>query len=348
MRTLYIHCGLAKTGTTSIQTFLSGTREELAKLGYDYPSIGLSSVGNAHHNLSMNILKNPAFSPDRGGIEDFFRYLESPDRAPNVVISSENFVNGLSRVTQGDKCFIDFVRATMERNDRVYLVFMFRKFSRFFESMYLQKLKTGRPNSKMPDYVVESKQWLRALLRAMSILSAEIGPENVVVMDLERSGGDALPVFLANIGIPQSKFPVPNVRLNEKMGLKKTSFLYHFQYSAPGVRNHLSDTYVLRAGKVLLKTPDVPGEIFNYRIIPFEDANAIQEVARNEMPEQFVPALAGTAAPETEAYTAVDLPNVKLTKGEIAAFNKAIPRYLAREKMKGQAAAANAEAAAGS
>ena len=332
MRTLYIHCGLPKTGTTSIQTSLTSRREELRTIGYSYPSVGLSAVGNAHHNISLEILNRPDFAPERGGVGELLRDLERVDRPPNVVISSENFVNCISRIPQGDNRFVEFVRAAMERNDRVRLIFMFRRFARFFESMYLQRMKTGRPNSKVPEFVFECKQWTKSILNALSALSREIGRENLILIDLEREGGDALPLFLSTVGIPQSA--TPSVRLNERLGLKKTAFLYRFQYAAEGIRNDRSDKEVLRAGRALLRMPDLPGEIFDYRILPFDDANAIQQIARTEMPPEFASAIDSVATAETQAYTAVELPNVHLTESELAAMTSALPRFLPRAKKK--------------
>lgn len=350
MRTLYIHCGLPKTGTTSIQTFLARTREGLESIGYDYPSVGLNPIGNAHHNLTLDILKSPAFAPERGGVESFLRHLERPSRPANAIISSENFITCLTRLSQGDERFIEFVRATRARNDRVCLIFMFRRFSTFLESMYLQKLKSGRPNSKIEDYTAECKQWLKSLFRSLSILNAEFGPENIVLIDLQRSGGDALPIFLSAVGISQSAFELPKARLNEKLGLKKASFLYRFQYVSEGVRNQRSAKDVLRAAKALTGLPDLPGEIFDYRIIPFEDANAIQEVARLEMPAAFTAALASLATSELAPYTSVHLSDVTLTTSEISAMARALPLYLylSHQNKNGGATEIDTEAVLGS
>jgi hypothetical protein len=350
MRTLYIHCGLPKTGTTSIQTFLARTREGLESIDYDYPSVGLNAIGNAHHNLTLDILESPAFAPDRGGVESFLRHLERPGRSANTIISSENFITSLNRLPQGDERFIEFVRATKARNDRVCLIFMFRRFSAFFESMYLQKLKAGRPNSKIADYTAECKQWLRSLFRALSILNDEFGAENIALVDPQRSGGDALAIFLSTVGISQSAFELPKGRLNEKLGLKKSSYLYRFQYASEGVRNQRTAKDVLRTGKALTKMPDLSGEVFDYRIIPFEDADAIQEVARSEMPGAFAEALGNLATPEPAPYASVHLSKVLLTASEISAMTRALPLYLylSRQNKNGGATATDAETIMGS
>jgi len=50
MKTVYLHIGLHKTGTSTIQFFLANNREKLAELGYLYP---FKQV--AHHNLAYLI-----------------------------------------------------------------------------------------------------------------------------------------------------------------------------------------------------------------------------------------------------------------------------------------------------
>lgn len=49
MRTLYLHIGIGKTGTTSLQHFLADNRDSLKKAGFLYPLAG--TVNNAHHEL---------------------------------------------------------------------------------------------------------------------------------------------------------------------------------------------------------------------------------------------------------------------------------------------------------
>ena len=43
-KTLYLHIGMGKTGTTALQVFFSGNRKAMEKQGIAYPSLGKSKV----------------------------------------------------------------------------------------------------------------------------------------------------------------------------------------------------------------------------------------------------------------------------------------------------------------
>src|SRR5690554_3774829 len=49
-KTLYLHIGLGKTGTTALQEFFWANRSQLAKRGIDYPDYCV--IAGAHHALS--------------------------------------------------------------------------------------------------------------------------------------------------------------------------------------------------------------------------------------------------------------------------------------------------------
>lgn len=51
-KTLYIHAGTHKTGTTAIQKFLSANRDLLAKNGYLYPG-----TDQGHHDVARELKK---------------------------------------------------------------------------------------------------------------------------------------------------------------------------------------------------------------------------------------------------------------------------------------------------
>ena len=297
-------------------------------MDYDYPAIGLNPAGNAHHNLSRSVQNSPDFVPTLESAKQFLQLLDRPDRASNIVISSENFMNCIVANAAVYERFTQFVSDATARNDRIVFVFAVRQFSRLFESMYLQKLKTGRQNPEMANFVEESKNWVINFFRALTAMSAKYGRENLILIDLEQSGGDILPVFLTNIGLSRSHFSRPDVRLNEKLGLKKSAFLYRLQYSAEGLRNERTNLDVKRVSAALLRADELPSEISNYRVIPFEGANAIQDAARRALPAEFESEFRNASRPELESYTSFELPMVPLTESEIFKLTHCLPRYL--------------------
>lgn len=84
---LYLHVGIGKTGTTSIQDFFYKNKMALDQMGILYPASGLR--GSGHHNLAV-------FGP--GGlsreVKNRFATLQreiSKKKRNTVVLSSENF-----------------------------------------------------------------------------------------------------------------------------------------------------------------------------------------------------------------------------------------------------------------
>ena len=60
MKTLYIHIGMPKAGSTSLQTFFTLNRARLQAHGVDYPDRGIYFHKVAHH-VWARALKGPRF-----------------------------------------------------------------------------------------------------------------------------------------------------------------------------------------------------------------------------------------------------------------------------------------------
>jgi hypothetical protein len=149
VRRLYIHCGLAKTGTTSLQDYLAQRRVELLALGFCYPAIGINKRGIAQQDLASAILRNDGTDAPDGARQDLIETLKAKDRAPSVVISSESFSSCLGNKRARPK-FLDFIRELRQHNDEVYAVFTVRTFWKHMESSYLERLKKASPGKKSP------------------------------------------------------------------------------------------------------------------------------------------------------------------------------------------------------
>ncbi len=63
MPTLHIHIGTLKTGTTSIESFLTHNREKLLKKGYLYPTSGTGKAGYLHKCLCQSIDSRRPYNP---------------------------------------------------------------------------------------------------------------------------------------------------------------------------------------------------------------------------------------------------------------------------------------------
>ena len=84
--TIYLHIGMPKTGSTTIQSFLTRNRETLASLNYLYPAFDTNS--DNHHDIFFT-LKNKDIERIRLYKNAIANYL---DESENLIISTENFL----------------------------------------------------------------------------------------------------------------------------------------------------------------------------------------------------------------------------------------------------------------
>jgi hypothetical protein len=91
-RVCYIHIGTHKTGTTSIQAFLAENPRRFIDNGVFLPVAGreddLGVV--AHHELAKDLLGNPLFKPERGGLEAVVEELRNAV-SDAACLTSEDF-----------------------------------------------------------------------------------------------------------------------------------------------------------------------------------------------------------------------------------------------------------------
>lgn len=85
---LFLHIGLHKTGTTSIQHVLMSRRKELLKGGILYPKTGFLLRGQ--HNLAWSFVRPRDYKEELGNFNDLKNEI-SNFSGKNVVISSEDF-----------------------------------------------------------------------------------------------------------------------------------------------------------------------------------------------------------------------------------------------------------------
>lgn len=87
-KNLYIHIGLHKTGSTTLQHFLKINKNVLKKLGYLYAETGL--VYSGHHNFSWNLKNDSRFKEQYGCFDKLQLEIDSIS-VNNIILSSEAF-----------------------------------------------------------------------------------------------------------------------------------------------------------------------------------------------------------------------------------------------------------------
>ena len=326
MRNLYIHGGLAKTGTTSVQRYFSEQRDVLRAMGFDYPQRWTNPAGGAswkagiaHHNIPDEILGHPRFRPEHGTNTELLAYLDRPDRLPNIVLSAEGVATCISKKEKLED-FAQFISASKRSNDNVYIVLMFRNFVLQLESWYLQKLKTGRMDKSFEAYIDDTKHWFRRLFRNIGALERTLGENVFLAVDLARPPSDSVARLLSLMNVPQEELGASPATWNKKLGLKKTAVLLRFLYAANGSRSKIARADLAQVVSALRKMPEVPDESYEYRLIPCQVARDIQDFIRKSMPDHWQVALEKSALADYGTYEAVDLSKIELTKDELSAI----------------------------
>jgi hypothetical protein len=132
---IFLHCGLHKTGTTSLQRFLHSNRSLLTDSGYAYPKSGLFSY--AHHNLAWELVDDERFSASRGNIAELLREISCTHQ--HVILSSEDFEGCIA----GTAAFHNFTNDLKRLNLRPIVIVYLRSQDCYASSLYFQLLQHG-------------------------------------------------------------------------------------------------------------------------------------------------------------------------------------------------------------
>jgi hypothetical protein len=151
-KTIFIHIGTHKTGTTSIQNFLRRNAAELKRCGIFVPRSGTLSRTTGHHNIAWDIRSDPLLNPYNGGVEDLIVELELA-RENVAVISSEDFEY---LVRYPDRLRHFHARLVGIGYDPKYLVF-FRNTADYMKSLCAELKKEG---------VDKPLEWFEAEIKA--------------------------------------------------------------------------------------------------------------------------------------------------------------------------------------
>ena len=219
--TFYIHIGVHKTGTKSIQHALSENRETLLAHGINsfpgHPNHGptlISLLSQYPHEETRNLRKHvdtpeKAASFNASIAHEITRAL-ARNRSPKMVISGE----GLSGLAETE---MHRLKQLLGRYAAAYRIIVYvRDPYEYSNSAYLQRLKAGSVlgdhdrNIPLPNYQRKLERFIRAFGRE-NIDIRVFNPKRFV-------GGDLVPDFLSAIGeSPELAKSLDVVRANESM-----------------------------------------------------------------------------------------------------------------------------------
>lgn len=194
---IYVHIGMFKSGSTTVQAFMAAAAELLSARNVLYPEVGRGKA-LAHHRLAreLNDLNAPNSQALWREAREFFKVNEDS----TIVLSSEGFES-----VEPEK-----LREALG-NTRTRIVCYIRESTKRLPSAYTQNTKYGFNLANFDQYfdgsqVRTSPKWCYSKL--LLPWAVAFGPENVRVRSLEPSvlnGSDLIQDFLSILGLQQNE-----------------------------------------------------------------------------------------------------------------------------------------------
>ncbi|BCN92750.1 hypothetical protein THMIRHAM_05350 [Thiomicrorhabdus immobilis] len=219
---IYLHIGMNKTGSTSIQNYLASNFEYLKNKGFLYPRTGRAK--HAHFGLSTALgFHNQKEQPDENQLQALKEKLlsEVHDFEGSLIFSSENFIKNKT---------LNYVEQFFRDYD-VYIIIYLRRHDLWWESSYSQALKmVNNPpwDEGIENYINFSKN--RGIGNYRSIVdrwAKVFGSEKIIVKPFEQSNfpNGLVNDFVKSIGFVPDKTVSEPVLLNSSLSYRALQFL---------------------------------------------------------------------------------------------------------------------------
>ncbi|OHC45304.1 MAG: hypothetical protein A2092_13725 [Rhodobacteraceae bacterium GWE1_64_9] len=220
-KTLYVHIGLHKTGSTSLQNFLQLNEATLLAGGLYIPRSGrhqreLTAPTIIHSHLSWQYLGRPLFDPAAGGLAEVQEEIETITTARRFLLTDE----GLSRIKE-PAAFLANVP-----NHRVVVIACIRNPFSAAPSLYSEYLRFGTTvpfatwlkgtGRAMLNHGVIVKRWRQhAELRLIRV--DEMGPDRSRIFEL----------FLQALDHPADAMKYPETAQNMRCSMGEAAAMYY-------------------------------------------------------------------------------------------------------------------------
>ncbi len=228
-RTVHLHIGVAKSGTTFLQRLLFNNKEQLAKNGVLYPAARKADHFMASMDLRESDFQGHAYPRAAGAWDKLVR--EADGFSGTTVISHET----LARSTRPHiaKAVSSFA------TDDVRIVITARDLARQIPAVWQERVKNRNIDrySEFLDNILRSDQgrrqqggfWAPQNVASLANRWAEqVGPERVTVVTVPRPGADKLELwrrFAAATDLPDLDYTFGGEGSNPSLGVVESEFL---------------------------------------------------------------------------------------------------------------------------
>ncbi|HVG48706.1 MAG TPA: hypothetical protein VM899_11295 [Rubellimicrobium sp.] len=191
-KTLILHVGMGKTGTTAIQNALWDNREVLAASGVTYPTVG--TVANAHHLVAPRC---PPFLAHAG-----WRFLDVSEWAPLLLgAGTDRIVMSSELIVWAEPDQVAALCAALRELFDVKACLYLRRQDNTIMASYNQMIKAGTQIATI-DKVIEKQLDRFDYLAKIWPWEKALGAENLIVLPYERGQfhkGDLIDDFLLKV-----------------------------------------------------------------------------------------------------------------------------------------------------
>lgn len=203
MKKLFIHIGLPKTATSSIQSFLYDNNDFLSEQGFHYIKTGLSQSLKCHHDIVWKLGLHIGPSYVEKDIQKYKDEILSGLFAENekysdkdLILSSEllTFLNDYEKLNPILEVF---------NNREIKFIINIRRQDRFLESLYQQVVKDGTSLS-FAEWLKQSREvanYNKLINKLLKITSKE----NIIIDIFDTNSQELFPVekFLISLGFDE-------------------------------------------------------------------------------------------------------------------------------------------------
>lgn len=234
---IYVHIGYPKTGTTSIQAYLTQNKKLLSQHGYHYlhsqkfdKSLELPLIISPMKCMYfMRMLRNNnVFYPNyrKRLISQIRRNLEV---GKSILISNEAFI---ARCNQEED--VAKLRSFLSRfNVPVKIIMYIRRQDEFLNSIYSTRLRSGQFLDPLEAYKTSKLPYFKYLdyLQLMNIWSGEFGKDNIILKVYDKSSlinNDIVDDFMSILDLNIRKVmneQNKSISINKAFDMKKIMFL---------------------------------------------------------------------------------------------------------------------------
>ena len=256
MKTLILHIGISKTGSSALQVFWARNREPLAARSFDYFAIGDYSMGAAGKISSGNgaHLARCLYPPGAGIYMDALpKHLDQIDRLISAsdcetgILSSELFIDAT------DSGLIGFRTWLEERGIRLVMFYFIRQQIDFIASSYIQVVKRHGYTGSLEQFVdttlpsIKHIRYSALYARLLSIVgSDQIICKNYTIA--KRSPTGLFDAFLQSFGLDWTGLVNVTEQVNPSLAPEEVAIMLAINKFRP--RMELSDYIVNNAASV--------------------------------------------------------------------------------------------------